>query len=102
MDVPIWRGKRDQLDCNNYSGNSLLSVLGKVLGHLLLMRTSRQVLKLPRLQESGFASARSTTDRIVAHCVMVECRRKFGIGRNHVDLEKTFDALHREALWDLL
>ena len=44
--VPIWKGKGDRQDCNNYRGITLLSVPGKVLAHLLLMWICTHVLNL--------------------------------------------------------
>ena len=43
--VPIWKCKGDRQDCNNYRGITLLSVPGKVLAHLLLMRVRSNLLK---------------------------------------------------------
>ena len=43
--VPIWISKGDRQDCNNYRGITLLSVPGKVLAHLLLMRVRSHLLK---------------------------------------------------------
>jgi len=34
--VPIWKGKDDRQDCNNYRGVTLLSVLGKVFAWIIL------------------------------------------------------------------
>ena len=46
----------------------------------------------------------STTDRILALCVLVEHRREFrqGMLAAYVDLKKAFDSVHQETLWDLL
>ena len=43
--VPIWKGKGDHQDCNNYRGITLLSIPGKVFAHLLLMRICSHLLK---------------------------------------------------------
>ena len=64
--VPIWKGKGDRQDCNNYRGITLLSVPGKVLAHVLLMRIRSQLLKYQRPEQSGFTPGKSTTDRILA------------------------------------
>ena len=37
LDAPIWKGKGDRQNCNNYREITLLSVAGKVLAYLLLM-----------------------------------------------------------------
>ena len=43
--IPIWKGKGDHEDCNNYCGITLLSVSGMVLAHLLLTRIRTHLLK---------------------------------------------------------
>ena len=43
--VPIWKGKGDRQDCNNYCGITLLSIPGKVLAHLILMLVCSHLLK---------------------------------------------------------
>ncbi|KAG0727434.1 LINE-1 reverse transcriptase [Chionoecetes opilio] len=102
--VPIWKGKGDRQDCNNYRGITLLSVPGKVLAHLLLTRIRSHLVKHQRPQQSGFTPGKSTTDRILALRVLVERRREFrqGMLAAYVDLKKAFDSVHRESLWDLL
>ncbi|KAG0728096.1 putative protein in type-1 retrotransposable element R1DM [Chionoecetes opilio] len=102
--VPIWKGKGDRQDCNNYRGITLLSLPGKVLAHLLLTRIRSHLVKHQRPQQSGFTPDKSTTDRILALRVLVERRREFrqGMLAAYVDLKKAFDSVHRESLWDLL
>ena len=75
--VPIWKGKGDRQDCSNYREVTLLTVPGKVLAHLQLMRIRTLLLKHQRLEQSGFTSGKSTTDRILALHVLVEWRREF-------------------------
>ena len=102
--VPIWKGKGERQDCNNYHGITLLSIPGKVLAHLLLTRIRTHLLKHQRPEQSGFTPGKSTTDRILALRVLVERRREFrqGMLAAYVDLKKAFDSVHRETLWDLL
>ncbi|KAG0729173.1 Transposon TX1 uncharacterized protein [Chionoecetes opilio] len=102
--VPIWKGKGDRQDCNNYRGITLLSVPGKVLAHLLLTRIRSHLVKYQRPQQSGFTPGKLTTDRILALRVLVERRREFrqGMLAAYVDLKKAFDSVHHESLWDLL
>ncbi|KAG0723665.1 Dipeptidase 3 [Chionoecetes opilio] len=94
--VPIWKGKGDRQDCNNYRGITLFSVPGKVFTHLLLTRIRSHLLKHQRAQQSGFTPGKSTTDRILALRVLVERRREFrqGMLAAHVDLKKAFDSVH--------
>ena len=70
--IPIWKGKGNRQDCNNLGGITLLSVSGKVLTHLLLMRVRSHLLKYQRPEQSGFTPGKSTTDRIIALRVLVE------------------------------
>ncbi|KAG0725535.1 Alpha-N-acetylglucosaminidase [Chionoecetes opilio] len=102
--VPIWKGKGDRQDCNNYRSITLLSVPGKVLAHLLLMWIRNHLVKHQRPQQSGFTPGKSTTDRSLALRVLVERRHEFrqGMLAAYVDLKKAFDSVHRESLWDLL
>ncbi|KAG0714533.1 hypothetical protein GWK47_013944 [Chionoecetes opilio] len=53
------------------------SVPGKVFAHLLLTRIRSHLLKHQRPQQSGFTPGKSTTDRILALCVLVERRLIF-------------------------
>ena len=78
--VPIWKGKGDRQDCNNYRGITLLSVPGKVLAHLLMTRVRAHLLKFQRPEQSGFTPGKSTTDRILALRVLVERRLQFRQG----------------------
>merc|ERR1712035_186968 len=102
--VPIWKGKGDRQECNNYRGITLLSVPGKVLAHVLLTRIRSQLLKYQRPKQSGFTPGKSTIDRILALRVLMERRLEFqqGLLAAYVDLKKAFDSVHRGTLWDIL
>ena len=102
--TPIWKGKGDQRDCSNYRGITVLSVPGKVLAHVLLMRIRDHLLKYQRPEQSGFTPKKSTVDRILALRVLVERRLEFrqGLLAAYVDLKKAFDSVNREVLWELL
>ena len=58
--VPIWKGKGDRQDCNNYRAITLLSVPGKVLAHLLLTRIRTHPRKHQRPEQSGLMPGKST------------------------------------------
>ena len=102
--IPLWKGKGSRQDCGNYRGITLLSVPGKVLAHILLMRIRPHLLKHQRPEQSGFTPGKSTIDRILALRVLVERRREFrqGFVAAYVDLKKAFDSVFREILWELL
>ena len=51
--TPIYKGRGDRMDCNNYRGITLLSVPGKVLAHLLLNRIRDHLVFTPRPEQAG-------------------------------------------------
>ena len=75
--VPLWKGKGDRQDCNNYRGVMLLSVPGKVFARIIIDRVRHHLLEHQRSGQSGFTPKRSTVDRILALRVLNECRREF-------------------------
>lgn len=102
--VPIWKGKGDRQDCNNYRGVTLLSVPGKVLARVILGRIRQQLLAHQRPEQSGFTPKKSAIDRILALRVLCERKREFrqGLLAAYVDLRKAFDSVNRDALWRIL
>ena len=102
--VPLWKGKGDCQDCNNYRGATLLSVPGKVFARIILDRVRHHLLEHQPPEQSGFTPKRSTIDRILSLRVLTECRREFrqGLLAAYVDLCKEFDSVNRDALWRIL
>ena len=99
--VPIWKGKGDPQECNNYRGVNLLSVPGKVLARILLDRVRQKLLTHQRHEQSGFTPKKSTVDRILALRVLTERLRDFRLGllAAYVDLRTAFDSVNRDVLW---
>ena len=52
--VPLWKGKGDHQDCNNYRGVTLLSVPGKVFARIILDRVRHHLLEHRCPEQSGF------------------------------------------------
>ena len=52
--VPLWKGKSDRQNCNNYRGVTLLSVPGKVFARIILDRVHHRLLEHQRPEQSGF------------------------------------------------
>ena len=70
--VPLWKGKGDRQDCNNYRGVTLLSVPGKVFAQIIPDRVRHHLLEHQHPEQSGFTPKRSTIDRILALRVLAE------------------------------
>ena len=64
--VPLWKGKGDHQDCNNYRWVTLLSVPGKVFAQTILNRVRHHLLEHQHPEQSGFTTKRSAIDRILA------------------------------------
>ena len=97
--VPLWKGKGDHQDCNNYRGVTLLSVPGMVFARIILDRVRHLLLEHQRPEQSGFTPKRSTIDHILALRVLNERRREFwqGLLAAYVDLCKAFDSVNRDS-----
>ena len=102
--VTLYKNKGDRSDCNNYRGTSLLSVVGKLFGHVACTR--RHILAERTLPESqgGFRTGRSTVDMILSVRQLQEkCReQRRPLFIAFVDLTKTFDLVSRRGLFNIL
>ena len=49
--IPLWKGKVDWQDCNNYRGVTLLSVPGKVFAQVILDRVRHHLLEQQRTDQ---------------------------------------------------
>lgn len=102
--MQLYKNKGDKSDCNKYSGNSLLSVFGKVVTRIVLRR--RQVLgeRIYPENQCGFRSSRSTVDMIFMLLQLQEkCRKKsvpFYVA--FLDLTKAFDTVSSTGLNSVL
>ena len=56
--VPLWKGKGDRQDCNNYRGVTVLSVPGKVFARIILDRVRHHLLEHQHPQQSGLTPKR--------------------------------------------
>ena len=62
--VPLYKGKRDVHECSNFRGISLLSVVGKVYGRILINRSRDKTENVIAEVQSGFRKGRGCTDQI--------------------------------------
>jgi len=102
--IPLYKGEGSRSECSNYRGITLLSAAGKVFAHLLLAHIKPTLQSHRRMQQSGFTPGRSTCDRILTLCNIVQRRHTYRCSTYaaYVDLCAAFDSISRPALWLLL
>ena len=102
--VPLYKGKGDRRECGSYRGISLLSVVGKVYGRVLIERVIECTDKAIGEEQCGFRSGRGCIDQIFV--VRQICEKMLEKHQDvfwaFMDLEKAYDRIDREALWQVL
>ena len=100
--VPLYKGKGTVHECSNFKpfrGISLLSVVGKVYGRVLINRIRDKTENVIAEVQSGFRRGRGCTDQIfiVRHI----CEKYLGKGKGvylaFLDLVKAYDRVDRDA-----
>ena len=101
--VPIHK-KGSTMECSNYRGISMLSVPGKVYARILEMRLREQVEDQLKEEQSGFRPGRSVQDHIFTIRQVTEkfLEKNLDLHLCFVDLEKAFDTVKRDELWNSL
>jgi len=102
--VPLYKGKGDKYECSNYRGISLLSVVGKLYGRVLINRISGATECAIGDEQCGFRRGRGCVDQVFA--VRQVCEKAIERGKEvawaFMDLEKAYDRIDRSALWKVL
>ena len=102
--VPLYKGKGDIYECSNSRGISLLSVVGKVYGRILINRIRDKTEGAISEVQSGFRRGRGCADQIFI--VRQLCEKYLRKGKDvyfaFLDLEKAYDRVDREAMWNVL
>ena len=103
--IVIINKKGDRTDCENYRGNSLLSIAGKIFARILFNRLSTHITPgvVPETQ-CGFRGNQSTVDMIFCLRQLQEkcIEQDRPLCMVFVDFRKAFDAVGRTGLWQLL
>ena len=106
MIVPLYKGKGERTESKNYRTVRLLSVVEKAYAAILVDRVRRVTEGLIDEEQrgEGFRSEKRYVDRIftlkqVGEKVLEKKRRVY-VG--FMDLEKAYDRVNREALWQVL
>ena len=100
--VSLYKGKVDIKECGNYRGIKLMSHTMK-LWERIIEASIRKEMTIAE-QQFGFMPGRSTTDAIFCLRMLLE---KWTEGQKAVhcafiDLEKAYDRVPREELWECL
>ena len=102
--VPLYKGKGDRYECSNSRGISLLSVVGKVYGRVLIKRVREKTEEVLKEEQCGFRRGRGCVDQIFA--VRQISEKYLAKGKEvfwaFMDLEKAYDRVDREALWQVV
>jgi len=100
--IPLYNEKGSKADCSCYRLISLLSVLGKVSGLVLLSRLKPLIVANCRPEQSRFTARKSTADVILTLCLLSEIHYEFPcrpLHRTYVYLKSAFHSVDRSALW---
>lgn len=101
--VPLYKGKGDKAECNNWRGISLLSVVGKVFAHVLLERMNNVVEGRLSEAQAGFRRGRGCADQIFSIRRVMEqaAAKQMPVYACFVDLKAAYDSVPREKLWEV-
>ena len=102
--APLYTGKVEMIECKNYRGISLLTVVGKIYVGILVDRVHTVNGGLIDDEQEGFRPGRRCVEKIFTlkqigkKARQKECRVYVGF----IDLEKVHDRVNKEAFWQVL
>ena len=96
MLVPLYKGKRDIKECGNYRGI-------KTTGERIIEARIKKEVTIGE-QQFGFMPGRSITDAIFCLRMLLEksTEGQKAVHCAFIDLEKAYDSVPREELWECL
>ncbi len=102
--MPLYKGKGNKEECNNYRGISLLSVPGKIYGRILYERMMKITDKSVGDEQAGFWKGRGCVDHMFAVKILVEkyLEKNRKLFAAFMALEKAYDRADRKGLWETL
>ena len=88
-------------ECKNWRGITLLSVVSKVMGKIVIERIRTGVESKLRKEQAGFRPGRGTTEQIfiLRNIIEQSIEWQSSLYVNFIDFEKAFDSVHRDSLW---
>ena len=102
--VPLHKGKGDKCECSNSRCISLLIVVGKLLGRMLINRVTAKLNVQYERSNVGLCMVNNTWDQVFAISQVCE---KYQANRKYVfwalmDLENAPDTIDRYGMWQML
>ena len=100
---PLFK-RGEKTSCHNYRGITLLSHVGKIYTRILEKRLRACVEGILNDSQYGFRPGRGTTDAVFVVKMILEKSWEWGADKYalFIDLEKAFDRVDRENLWQVL
>ena len=91
-------------DCDNWRGITLIPVIMKIFGSVIINRIRVGVDNKLRNEQAGYRQSRNTTEQIFVLRNIIEQVIEWNSNLYicFVDFEKAFDSVHRETLLRLL
>jgi len=88
-------------ECKNWRGITLLPVVRKVMGRIVIDRIRTGVESKLRKKQAGLRPGRGTTEQIFILRNIIEQSKEWqsSLNVNFIDFEKAFDSVHRDSLW---
>ncbi|XP_069998486.1 uncharacterized protein [Penaeus vannamei] len=98
--ITLFKQKGDRRDCGNHRGISLLSIAGKILAEIVLMRLHKISEDVLPESQSGFRQGRGSVDMIFAFRQLQEkaMEQNVPLYAVFVDFMKAFDTVDRDTL----
>ena len=99
--MPIHK-KGDQRECSNYRGITILSTVLKVYERIIERRLKVNIEKQLEEPQCGFRKGRGVQDHIFTLKQLIEKSGETGMCVAFLDLEKAFDSIPRDIVWNCL
>src|SRR5215469_2667489 len=93
--LPVYKGKGDKRECNNHRGISVLSVVGKMYGRILIERVRALTDNLIGEEQGGFRKGRGCLDQVFVVKSLCEKFKEKGreVYMAFMNLEKAYDII---------
>ena len=102
--MPLYKGKGDKWECSNSRGISLLSVVGKLFGKVLIKKLRAGIECVIGEEQCGFRQGRGCMDQVFA--VRQVSEKYLANGKDvfwaFADLEKAYDTIDRHRMSQML